>query len=134
MAGALMPDHVAMAVSDLPRAARLHDAVTAALRVPRVWRGAGALGHGTRSAAEGDGHACPTTRATGAPIDADRRPRCFRAPDRASVGAFHAAGLAHGGTDGGAPGLRPHCHARHRAAFLLDPDGNRVEAAWRRSP
>ena len=58
------------------------------------------------------------------------RDRCFKAPDRAAVDAFHAAGLAHGGRDGGAPGLRERYHAQYYAAFLLDPDGNRVEAVW----
>ena len=41
---------------------------------------------------------------------------------------FHAAGLAHGGRDDGAPGLRPHYHPHYYAAFLLDPCGNRIEA------
>lgn len=42
--------------------------------------------------------------------------------------AFHAAGLAHGGADNGAPGLRPHYAESYYAAFLLDPDGWRIEA------
>lgn len=53
---------------------------------------------------------------------------CWRAPDRAAVDAFHAAGLAAGGRDNGAPGLRPHYHPHYYGAFLLDPDGNNVEA------
>jgi catechol 2,3-dioxygenase-like lactoylglutathione lyase family enzyme len=51
----------------------------------------------------------------------------FTAPDRATVDAFHAAALAAGGTDNGAPGLRPHYHPNYYAAFVLDPDGNNVE-------
>ena len=50
------------------------------------------------------------------------------AEDRASVDAFHRAGLAAGGTDNGAPGLRPHYHANYYAAFVLDPDGHNIEA------
>jgi catechol 2,3-dioxygenase-like lactoylglutathione lyase family enzyme len=53
---------------------------------------------------------------------------CWAAPDRAAVDAFHAAALAAGGTDNGAPGLRPHYHAHYYGAFVLDPDGNNVEA------
>ncbi|MGL4239018.1 VOC family protein [Tabrizicola sp.] len=52
----------------------------------------------------------------------------FTAKSRAEVDAFHAAALAAGGTDNGAPGLRPHYHATYYAAFVLDPDGNNVEA------
>jgi catechol 2,3-dioxygenase-like lactoylglutathione lyase family enzyme len=52
----------------------------------------------------------------------------FTAADRESVIAFHRAGLAAGGIDNGAPGLRPRYHANYFGAFLLDPDGNNVEA------
>ena len=52
----------------------------------------------------------------------------FTAPDRATVDAFHAAALAAGGVDHGAPGLRPHYHADYYGAFMLDPDGHNVEA------
>jgi catechol 2,3-dioxygenase-like lactoylglutathione lyase family enzyme len=134
MAGALMLDHVSITVSDLARAARFYDAAMAALRVPCVWREPDAIGYGTRSTAEDDSHTYLTIRATDAAIAADRRHWCFRAPDRAAVDAFHAAGLAQGGMDDGAPGLRPHYHAQYYAGFLLDPDGNRVEAACHRAP
>ncbi len=56
----------------------------------------------------------------------------FRAPSRAAVDAFHAAGLAAGGQDNGAPGLRPHYHANYYAAFLIDPDGHHLEAVCHR--
>jgi catechol 2,3-dioxygenase-like lactoylglutathione lyase family enzyme len=52
---------------------------------------------------------------------------CFGAPDRDAVDTFHAAGLGAGGTDNGAPGLRSF-HASYYAAFVLDPDGNNIEA------
>jgi len=51
----------------------------------------------------------------------------LRAPDRASIHAFHAAALASGGTDDGGPGLRDY-HENYYAAFVLDPDGNKIEA------
>jgi catechol 2,3-dioxygenase-like lactoylglutathione lyase family enzyme len=50
------------------------------------------------------------------------------AQDRASVDAFYKAALAAGGTDNGAPGLRPHYHPNYYAAFVHDPDGHNIEA------
>jgi catechol 2,3-dioxygenase-like lactoylglutathione lyase family enzyme len=58
----------------------------------------------------------------------------FLAPDRESVAAFHAAGLAAGGRENGPPGLRPQYHAGYYAAFLIDPDGNNVEAVLHERP
>jgi catechol 2,3-dioxygenase-like lactoylglutathione lyase family enzyme len=52
----------------------------------------------------------------------------FEAADRAAVEAFHAAALAAGGRDNGAPGLREHYHPTYYGAFVLDPDGNNAEA------
>jgi catechol 2,3-dioxygenase-like lactoylglutathione lyase family enzyme len=52
----------------------------------------------------------------------------FSAPDRASVDGFHAAALAAGGTDHGEPGPRPIYHEHYYGAFVLDPDGNNIEA------
>ena len=55
----------------------------------------------------------------------------FTAPTRADVDSFYRAALAAGGRDNGAPGLRPHYHPNHYGAFVLDPDGNNVEAVCR---
>ena len=52
----------------------------------------------------------------------------FSAPDRAAVDAFHAAALAHGGSDDGPPGVRLHYDPGYYAAFVRDPDGHRHEA------
>lgn len=52
----------------------------------------------------------------------------FLAKDRATVDAFHAAALANGGADEGAPGLRPHYHANYYGAYVRDPDGNKLQA------
>lgn len=52
----------------------------------------------------------------------------FAAPDRETVDAFHAAAVAAGGVDNGRPGLRPEYHAGYYAAYVLDPDGNNIEA------
>ena len=52
----------------------------------------------------------------------------FFAATNAEVDAFYADAMANGGRDNGAPGLRPHYHATYYGAFVLDPDGNNVEA------
>jgi catechol 2,3-dioxygenase-like lactoylglutathione lyase family enzyme len=52
----------------------------------------------------------------------------FAAKDRAAVRAFHAAALAAGGTDNGAPGIRAQYHPTYYAAFVIDPDGHNIEA------
>jgi catechol 2,3-dioxygenase-like lactoylglutathione lyase family enzyme len=71
-------------------------------------------------------------------ISAEREPTtenvhvCFTAPDRATVDAFHRAGLAAGGTDNGPPGIRELYHPTYYGAYILDPDGNNVEAACHR--
>ena len=55
----------------------------------------------------------------------------FTAPTRTDVDAFYHAALAAGGRDNGPPGLRPHYHPEYYGAFVLDPDGNNIEAACR---
>ncbi|HSN90087.1 MAG TPA: VOC family protein [Anaeromyxobacteraceae bacterium] len=58
----------------------------------------------------------------------------FRARRRADVDAFHAAALAAGGRDNGAPGLRPDYHPTYYAAFVFDPDGHPIEAVNHHEP
>lgn len=128
-----MLDHVSITVSELSRSAPFYDAIMAALGVPCVGRDADRLAYGLRNHASDDGHTYLSVRPS-AHVVPDRRHWCFRAPSRAAVDAFHAAGLAHGGRDDGLPGLRPAYHASYYAAFLLDPDGNRVEAVCHREP
>jgi catechol 2,3-dioxygenase-like lactoylglutathione lyase family enzyme len=71
-------------------------------------------------------------------ISRDREPKtrnvhvAFAADDRATVDAFHAAALAAGATDNGAPGVRELYHPTYYGAFVLDPDGNNVEAVCHR--
>jgi catechol 2,3-dioxygenase-like lactoylglutathione lyase family enzyme len=52
----------------------------------------------------------------------------FAAPDRGTVDDFYQAAIAAGASDNGAPGLRPHYHPDYYASFVIDPDGNRLEA------
>ena len=58
----------------------------------------------------------------------------LRVPDRDTVEAFHAAALEAGGTDNGPPGVREHYHPNYYGAFVLDPDGNNVEAVCHKPP
>ena len=57
-----------------------------------------------------------------------RRALKLAAPDRQAVAAFHRAAIAYGGTDNGGPGLRPDYGPHYYAAFVVDPDGHRIEA------
>jgi catechol 2,3-dioxygenase-like lactoylglutathione lyase family enzyme len=58
----------------------------------------------------------------------------FDCSDRATVDAFHVAAMAAGGTDNGAPGVRPQYDANYYAAYVLDPDGNNIEAVCHGAP
>ena len=58
----------------------------------------------------------------------------FRVPDRATVDAFHAAAVEAGGTDNGPPGTRELYHPHYYGAFVLDPDGNNIEAVCHKPP
>ena len=58
----------------------------------------------------------------------------FRVASRGLVDAFHQAGMAAGGRDNGAPGLRPHYHANYYGAFILDPDGHNIEVVCHGAP
>jgi catechol 2,3-dioxygenase-like lactoylglutathione lyase family enzyme len=123
-------DHFSITVKDLLRSARFYDSVMAALGAGKVYQNDDAVGYGERNRQGNDGHSYFSVyRSETANIDR-RRHWCFRARSAAQVRAFHAAGLAAGGRDAGAPGLRPDYHAAYYAAFLEDPEGNRVEAVW----
>jgi catechol 2,3-dioxygenase-like lactoylglutathione lyase family enzyme len=123
-----MLDHVSITVSDIPAAERFYDAVMAALDIVKVGRRDDWLGYGERARPEHPDRVYLTIRGGGAkPDEAFGRHWCFKASSRAMADAFWAAGLAAGGFDDGAPGLR-HYHPAYYAAFLRDPCGNRVEA------
>lgn len=150
-------DHVSITVARLDAARPFYDAIMRALGAAKVYDRPDALGYGERCGPGDDSHtylsvfaahAAPpgatrgvthgvtpgaTPGVTSDSASGARRHWCFKAPSRAAVDAFHAAGLAHGGCDDGAPGLRAHYHPLYYAAFLLDPDGNRVEAVCHRS-
>ncbi|HEY9214820.1 MAG TPA: VOC family protein [Ancylobacter sp.] len=129
-----MLDHVSITVSDFSRALPFWDAAMAALGVPCVWRETDRAGYGVRNRADDDGHTYITVLASRGTVNADNRHWCFRAPSWEAVDAFHAAALQAGGTCDGPPGLRAAYHTSYYAAFVLDPDGNRIEAVCHRAP
>jgi catechol 2,3-dioxygenase-like lactoylglutathione lyase family enzyme len=111
-------DHVAFDVADLVASRRFYCAVLAPWGAREVGAGA-AYGYGP----EGSEDLWIALGEPGPPLHI-----AFSAPNRAVVDAFHAAGLASGGSDNGPPGLRARYHSDYYAAYLLDPDGNNVEA------
>ena len=125
-----MLDHVGVAVSDYDRAKAFYQAALAPLGIALLFEV-------TAEQTGAEAHA--GFGAAGRPffwIGTGARPTqsvhvAFAAPDRATVAAFHAAALAAGGSDNGAPGLRPHYHADYYGAFVLDADGNNIEAVCR---
>lgn len=123
-----MLDHVSIGVSDIDRSRRFYDAVLRPLGVVRTVDFGEGRGSDYGAAPGSLGVELTITRETGARMPIPGAHLCFRAPDRAAVDAFHAAALAVGGRDDGAPGLRPRYHADYYGAFVLDPDGHRIEA------
>jgi catechol 2,3-dioxygenase-like lactoylglutathione lyase family enzyme len=121
-----MLDHASITTTDLERAQRFYDAVMSALGYRRVYSNQRGIGYGERG-----GPGAYISVFLGEKVMADRRHWAFRAPTRAAVRAFHAAALATGGRDDGPPGLRPEYDPTYYAAFVLDPDGNRIEAVCR---
>lgn len=119
-----MIDHVSIAVRDLAAAGVFYETVLAAV---------GYTKHIVRPTTIGFGKAYPdfwlNQRRDMAPVDPDSGVHvCLRASDAEAIDAFHAAALRAGATSDGAPGLRPEYTAGYYAAFIRDPDGNRIEA------
>lgn len=118
-----MLDHVSITVSDIVAAERFYDAIMNALGVVKVGRRDDWLGYGERSRAAYPDRVYISIRKGPKPDEASGRHWCFKAKWQTQVDAFWDAGIATGGSDDGAPGLRS-----YYAAFLRDPDGNRIEA------
>ncbi len=115
-------DHLQLVVRDLAASQTFYTAVLAALDVPMGGTGEGYFWADELFVSTADS-AAAQGQLTG------RHHFAFQARDRAMVDAFYRAALAHGGTDNGAPGERPY-HPGYYAAFVLDPDGNNVEAVF----
>jgi len=115
-------DHLQLVVGDLAASRRFYAAVFDVLGVPMggegddyFWADELFVSTADSEAAQGE--------LTG------RHHLAFQASERATVDAFHTAALANGGSDNGAPGERPY-HPGYYAAFVLDPDGNNIEAVY----
>ena len=120
-----MLHHLSFAVSDLERAAAFYDAALAPLGYVRVWTAPDAIGYGLPGG--GDQFAIKTC-SEGVSAPSPGFHLAFAAPSREAVDRFHAAALLHGGRCNGAPGLRPRYGPTYYAAFVIDPDGYRIEA------
>jgi catechol 2,3-dioxygenase-like lactoylglutathione lyase family enzyme len=115
-------DHVHLVVADLEASRRFYTALFDVLGIP--------IGGGEERYFWADELFVSTAdSAAAAGKLTGRHHLAFQARDEAMVQAFHRAGLAAGGTDNGAPGLRPY-HPGYYAAFVLDPDGNNIEAVY----
>jgi catechol 2,3-dioxygenase-like lactoylglutathione lyase family enzyme len=110
-----MYDHVGLKVKDIEASTRFYEAALAPLGFVRDGSGFGPKGAPALWLYEGGGKSAGTHVA-------------FAAKDRGAVDRFHAAGVKAGGKDNGAPGLRADYSPTYYAAFLVDPDGNNVEA------
>lgn len=126
-----MLDHLSITTTNLDCAQAFYDAVLGELGYPRVNRRPHAIGYGVRERGP-DAPAYISIYLCTGQLLPDNRHWAFRAPSRAAIRAFHAAALAHGGTDDGPPGPRPNYHPDYYAAFVRDPDGNRLEAVTHR--
>ncbi|HEX3408564.1 MAG TPA: VOC family protein [Caulobacteraceae bacterium] len=122
-----MLDHVSLAVSDTRKAKAFYDAALAPVGVTVMFAPpADAAGNVSHVGYGSDGR--PYFWIGQGELASGRAHVAFTAATRAAVDAFYAAGLAAGGRDNGAPGLRPHYHPNYYGAFVLDPDGHNIEA------
>jgi catechol 2,3-dioxygenase-like lactoylglutathione lyase family enzyme len=117
-----MLDHVGFGVSDYERSRAFYERALAPLGIRLLMEpveGAGGFGDGTIPYFWIDTRGEAARRAVHV---------AFTVQDRPTVDAFHAAALAAGGTDNGAPGVREIYHPHYYGAYVLDPDGNNIEA------
>jgi catechol 2,3-dioxygenase-like lactoylglutathione lyase family enzyme len=123
-----MIDHISLRVRDIARARAFYDAVLAPLGYQRLYDYPDASGYGPPRPHPLKEQALPFWLGQDEGAAALSGHLCFTAPSRAAVDAFHRAALAAGGRDDGEPGLRPQYHATYYAAFVIDPDGHKIEA------
>jgi len=120
-----MIDHISIAVRDLAKADAFYKALLAPLGIAKLreWPGA-AIGFGKKYPEFWINQRNAMDRVA----DDSGVHICLRAPDTRAVDAFHAAAVKSGGASDGAPGPRKQYHDGYYAAFVRDPDGNRIEA------
>ena len=123
-----MLDHVSLGVRDIDRSRRFYDAALHPLGLVRIVDFGSGRGSDYGAAPGSIGVEFTITDEADVKTPIPGAHLCFRAPDRAAVDAFYLAALSAGGRDDGAPGLRPRYHADYYGAFVVDPDGHRIEA------
>ena len=119
-----MIDHISISVRDLAACGQFYEAVLAAIGYTKLIVRPGTIGFGKKYP-----DFWLNERRAIKPVEADSGTHiCFRASDTQAVDAFHAAALQADGRSDGAPGLRPEYTAGYYAAFVRDPEGNKIEA------
>lgn len=119
-----MIHHVSVGSNDIKRAQAFYDPLMALLGYRNIRDHAHSLDYGITEvefSVETPVDGAPATAGNGVHI-------CFEAADREAVREFHRLGLELGGTDEGAPGVRPNYDGNYYGAFVRDPDGNKIEA------
>ena len=120
-----MLSHLSLGVRDLTRSKTFYAAVLDALGCVEVWSADTAAGYGR---AGGNDKLALFERGGDDRLAAGPGFHlAFAAPNQRAVHRFYEAAMAHGGTDAGEPGLRPHYGDTYYAAFVLDPDGHKLE-------
>ena len=126
-----MIDHVSLGVTDMARSKKFYDAVLAPLGIKLFFEFDGGAGYG---AAQDE-----VNFWIGPPLDAERKVQpsggshvAFSAASRRAVDEFYRAAIAAGAKDDGKPDVRPIYHANYYGAFVLDPDGHKIEACCHR--
>ena len=126
-----MFSHVTLGTNNFAKAEPFYDAVMAVLGHPLMFKANGVAAYG-EPAGEKVFVLPPFDEQAARPGNGVHV--AFKVEDRATVDAFHAAALANGGSDEGAPGLRPHYHPNYYGAYVRDPDGNKLQAVCHRKP
>jgi catechol 2,3-dioxygenase-like lactoylglutathione lyase family enzyme len=121
-----MIDHITFGVSDFARSTRFYDQAFAPLGVKRLFDVPEEFSGGAPCTGYGDDR--PWFWIAEQDPTRGKLHVAIRAASRAAVDEFHRQALAAGGTDNGAPGLRPYYHTDYYGAFVLDPDGHNIEA------
>ena len=121
-----MIDHMGISVTSFDQAQAFYDQALAPLGAAMLYEVPLEYTDGVRVA--GYGRDRPTFWISEGEKQSPATHVALVAENRAQVDAFHGAALAAGGTDNGGPGLRPHYHEHYYGAFVLDPDGNNIEA------
>jgi catechol 2,3-dioxygenase-like lactoylglutathione lyase family enzyme len=124
-----MIDHITFGVTDFARSTAFYDRAFAPLGVRRLFDVPKEHSGGVEATGYGDDR--PWFWLVEQDATRGKLHVALTAPSRADVDAFHAAALAAGGRDNGAPGLRPYYHPDYYGAFVLDPDGHNIEAVCR---